>query len=65
MKALVYTGTNASEIRNVAAPVAADGQSVIDLSFCGICGPTCMRGMGMMNGAFRRWSLAMRLWEPR
>ncbi len=38
MKALVYTGTNASEIRDVAAPVAADGQSVIDLSFCGICG---------------------------
>ncbi len=24
MKALVYTGTNASEIRDVAAPVAAD-----------------------------------------
>ena len=38
MKALVYTGTNTSEIRDVAAPVAADGQSVIDLSFCGICG---------------------------
>ena len=38
MKALVYTGTNASEIRDVAAPVAANGQSIIDLSFCGICG---------------------------
>ncbi len=38
MKALVYTGTNASEVRNVEAPVAAAGQSVVDLSFCGICG---------------------------
>ena len=38
MKALVYTGTNASEVRDVDAPVATDGQSIIDLSFCGICG---------------------------
>ena len=38
MKALVYTGTNGSEIRDVAASVAAEGQSVIDLPFCGICG---------------------------
>ena len=38
MKALVYTGTNSSEVREVEAPVAADGQSIIDLSFCGICG---------------------------
>ena len=30
MKALVYTGTNASEVRNVEAPVAAAGQSVVD-----------------------------------
>ena len=38
MKALVYTGTNASELRDVEAPVAAGGQSIVDLSFCGICG---------------------------
>jgi len=38
MKALVYTGTNSREVCEVEAPVAADGQSIIDLSFCGICG---------------------------
>ena len=38
MKALVYTGTNASEVCDVEAPVATDGQSIVDLSFCGICG---------------------------
>ena len=38
MKALVYTGTNASELRDVEAPIAAAGQSIVDLSFCGICG---------------------------
>lgn len=38
MKALVYTGTNSSELRDVEAPVAAGGQSIVDLSFCGICG---------------------------
>ena len=38
MKALVYTGRNSSELRDVEAPVAARGQSIVDLSFCGICG---------------------------
>ena len=38
MKALVYTGMNSSELRDVEAPVALGGQSIVDLSFCGICG---------------------------
>ena len=38
MKALVYTGTEASEIRDVEAPVAGTGESIVDISFCGICG---------------------------
>ena len=38
MKALVYTGTNSSELSDVEAPVAAGGQSIVNLSFCGICG---------------------------
>ena len=38
MKALVYTGTEASEIRDVDAPVAGVGESIVDISFCGICG---------------------------
>ena len=38
MKALVYTGTNSSELHDVEVPVAAGGQSIVDLSFCGICG---------------------------
>ncbi|MGC6454761.1 MAG: alcohol dehydrogenase catalytic domain-containing protein [Candidatus Puniceispirillaceae bacterium] len=38
MKALVYTGTNESEIRAVEAPVAGAGQSIVDVAFCGICG---------------------------
>ena len=38
MKALVYTGTNASEIRDVETPVAGTGQSIVDVAFCGICG---------------------------
>ena len=37
MKALVYTGTEASEIRDVEAPVAGTGESIVDISFCGIC----------------------------
>ena len=32
MKALVYTGTNSSELRDVEAPIAAAGQSIVDLS---------------------------------
>ena len=38
MKALVYTGTQQSEIRDLEAPVAVAGQTVVDLAFCGICG---------------------------
>jgi len=38
MKALVYTGANAAEIRDVAVPVADAGNSIVDISFCGICG---------------------------
>jgi len=38
MKALVYTGTQLSEIRDVPVPESGDGQSVVDLAFCGICG---------------------------
>ena len=38
MKALVYTGTNESEIRDVETPVAGVGQSIVDVTFCGICG---------------------------
>ncbi len=38
MKAVVYTGDHASAFRDVDAPVAQDGQTLVDLSFCGICG---------------------------
>lgn len=38
MKALVYTGTQQSEIRDLEAPVASAGQTIVDLAFCGICG---------------------------
>ena len=38
MKALVYTGTQQSEIQKLDAPVATTGESVVDISFCGICG---------------------------
>ena len=38
MKALVYAGTNSSELRDVEAPVALGGQSIVDLPFCGSCG---------------------------
>ena len=38
MKALFYTGTRASEIRDTDAPVAATGETLVDLAFCGICG---------------------------
>ena len=38
MKALVYTATQRSEIRDVPAPQPEPGQSLIDLHFCGICG---------------------------
>jgi len=38
MKAVVYTGDHASAFRDVDAPVAQEGQTLVDLSFCGICG---------------------------
>jgi threonine dehydrogenase-like Zn-dependent dehydrogenase len=38
MKALVYTDTQQSEIRDVEPPIARENQSVITLDFCGICG---------------------------
>ena len=38
MKALVYTGTQMSEIRDVDVPVVGDNKVLVDLAFCGICG---------------------------
>ena len=38
MKAVVYTGDHASAFRDVDAPSAGEGQTLVDLSFCGICG---------------------------
>ena len=38
MRALVYTGTQLSEIRDVPTPVCDREQVVVDLAFCGICG---------------------------
>ncbi|MEM6849204.1 MAG: alcohol dehydrogenase catalytic domain-containing protein [Pseudomonadota bacterium] len=38
MKALVYTGPEALEIRDVPASVAAPGEVVVDVDGCGICG---------------------------
>ena len=38
MKALVYTGTQQSEVQDIPAPDSIDGQSIVDLIFCGICG---------------------------
>jgi 2-desacetyl-2-hydroxyethyl bacteriochlorophyllide A dehydrogenase len=38
MKALVYTGTQRSEIRDIDLAPAGPGQVVVDLAFCGICG---------------------------
>ena len=38
MRALVYTGTQLSEIRDVPTPVCDRDQVVVDLAFCGICG---------------------------
>ena len=38
MKALVYTGTMQSEIRRLDMPVAEEGESLVDISLCGICG---------------------------
>jgi threonine dehydrogenase-like Zn-dependent dehydrogenase len=38
MKALFYIGTEASEVRDADAPVAGEGETLVDLVFCGICG---------------------------
>jgi threonine dehydrogenase-like Zn-dependent dehydrogenase len=38
MKALFYTGTEEMEIRETADPQQGDGNVVIDVAFCGICG---------------------------
>ena len=38
MKALFYTGTMASEIRETEDPVAGAGEVIVDVSHCGICG---------------------------
>ena len=38
MRALVYTGTQLLEIRDVPTPVCDPEQVVVDLAFCGICG---------------------------
>ncbi len=38
MKALVYTDTMATEFREEPAPVALEGEVIVDLSHCGICG---------------------------
>jgi len=38
MKALVYTGPDQMEIRDVPEPVASDGQCIVDVAYCGICG---------------------------
>jgi 2-desacetyl-2-hydroxyethyl bacteriochlorophyllide A dehydrogenase len=38
MKALVYTGTQQSEIRHVELQSPTSGQAIIDVALCGICG---------------------------
>ncbi len=38
MKALFYTGTEAMEMREAADPAPSDGDAIVDVSFCGICG---------------------------
>ena len=38
MRALVYTGTQLSEIRDVPDPVCELEQVIVELAFCGICG---------------------------
>jgi len=38
MKALVYTGTQALEMRDINLAEAAEGQCIVDISHCGICG---------------------------
>ena len=38
MKALVYTGTMQSEIREVDDPDPTPDEVLVDLAFCGLCG---------------------------
>ena len=38
MKALVYTGALETQFRNEPAPAVGAGESLLDISFCGICG---------------------------
>ena len=38
MKAVVYTADKSAEYTDVDSPVVQDGQTRVDLSFCGICG---------------------------
>ena len=38
MKAVVYTGDNSAEYMDVDNPVKQEGQTRVDLFFCGICG---------------------------
>lgn len=38
MRALVYTGTEASELRDVPEPEPAEDMTIVDVSLCGICG---------------------------
>jgi len=38
MRALVYTGTEASEMREVPAPEPSAGQAVVQVARCGLCG---------------------------
>ena len=38
MRALYYTATMQSELRQASDPVPAEGQVLIDVSHCGICG---------------------------
>ena len=38
MKALFYTGTQQTEIRDTDAAIASDGEVIVDLSYCGLCG---------------------------
>ncbi|MGI9357395.1 MAG: alcohol dehydrogenase catalytic domain-containing protein, partial [Rhizobiaceae bacterium] len=38
MKALFYTGTMASEVRETEDPIASEGEVLVEISHCGICG---------------------------
>ncbi|MEL6480890.1 MAG: alcohol dehydrogenase catalytic domain-containing protein, partial [Pseudomonadota bacterium] len=38
MRALVYTGTETLEMRDVAVPEPAEGESIVAVDLCGICG---------------------------